>query len=132
MHDDTADTGSALGTLLEVYADLYPSMRERIRVITQSQDPVVRSKLALLQSLSRRSSERREGDLVRRFGLTRSEARLAAWLCDGGAVASYAKAHKVSVGTARTHLKAIFAKTGVHRQAQLTSLILQGGIATTE
>ena len=120
--DDVDPTG--LGSLLEVYAELYPSMPERVRAIHAHGDPLVRSKLELLERLFRQRTDTRSNELMSRFGLTRSEARLAAWLSDGGTIAGYARINGVSAGTARTHLKAVFAKTGVHRQSQLTSLVL--------
>jgi DNA-binding CsgD family transcriptional regulator len=58
-----------------------------------------------------------------RFGLTAREAALADQLRSGATLAEAAAALRMSLGTARTHLKAIFAKTGVSRQAQLVALL---------
>ena len=55
------------------------------------------------------------------FGLTRSEARLAARLATGETLENAAKAVQVATGTARN--QAIFAKTGTCRQAQLVALL---------
>lgn len=60
------------------------------------------------------------------FALTPAEARLAALIAQGEPLAGAARATGVTVGTARTHLKRIFAKTGTERQAQLVSLLLSG------
>lgn len=57
------------------------------------------------------------------FGLTATEARLAAALAGGITVAEAAIAHKVSVATVRTQLAAIFAKTHTKRQAELVMLV---------
>ena len=122
--DEDGEYESGLASLLEIYADLYPSIRERARVISTSTDPVVRSKLEVLDKMHRRRNDTRGSELMQRFDLTRSEARLASWLSDGGTITGYASIHGVSAGTVRTHLKAVFAKTGVHRQAQLASLVL--------
>ena len=63
--------------------------------------------------------------LRRLFGLTAAEARLAARLAMGDTLSEAAGALAVSRETARTHLQAIFAKTGTHRQAALVALFAQ-------
>lgn len=45
------------------------------------------------------------------------------FLADGGTVVTYGAAFDVSVGTARSQLKAVFAKMGVNRQAALAALV---------
>lgn len=57
-------------------------------------------------------------------GLTRAEARLAALLADGVSLEQAAETLAVSVQTARSQLKTVFAKTGVTRQAELVALLL--------
>ena len=64
--------------------------------------------------------------LRRLFGLTRTEARLAALIAQGERLDEAAEAMGVSVGTARTHLKRIFSKTGAKRQSELVRLLLTG------
>jgi DNA-binding CsgD family transcriptional regulator/PAS domain-containing protein len=59
------------------------------------------------------------------FGLSASEARLAALLADGVTLEEAARRMSVSLGSARTYSKRIFAKTGVGRQAELVRLILK-------
>mgnify|MGYP001105872717 CR=1 FL=1 len=56
------------------------------------------------------------------FGLTAAEARLAARLACGEALETIADDLNVTKETARFHLKRIFAKTGVRRQAELVAL----------
>ncbi len=63
------------------------------------------------------------------FGLTPTEASLAAALAEGKALEAIATAHRISLYTARTHLKSIFAKTGTRRQAELVARLL-GSVAT--
>ncbi|MFY2608142.1 helix-turn-helix transcriptional regulator [Achromobacter ruhlandii] len=59
-------------------------------------------------------------------GLTPAEAELAMLLClDGLSPQECAAARGVSVGTVRFQLKAVYAKTGVRRAAQLSALVLQ-------
>jgi DNA-binding CsgD family transcriptional regulator len=57
------------------------------------------------------------------FGLTRAEAAIAAALASGHDIALISTAFRISTGTVRSHVKNILTKTGVHRQAQLVSLI---------
>lgn len=60
------------------------------------------------------------------YGCTRAEARLARELADGRGLRDAAAAIGVTYETARAYLKAVFAKTGVHTQAQLVALVLRG------
>ena len=61
--------------------------------------------------------------LSRIFGLTPAESRLAAALSDGSTLVQAAKALNISWETARTQLKAVFAKTNTHRQSELVALL---------
>jgi DNA-binding CsgD family transcriptional regulator len=64
-------------------------------------------------------------DLLRLlFDLTPAEARLTRLLVEGNTLAAAARQLKVTEGTARTHLRGVFAKTGVERQAGLVRLLL--------
>lgn len=60
--------------------------------------------------------------LARRYGLTAAEARLWRELLAGQALKTIAGESNVSVETLRIHLKHLFQKTGVHRQAELMRL----------
>lgn len=57
------------------------------------------------------------------FGLTPSEAGLALSLRQGLSLSEAAQTHGISKETARTHLKGLFAKLGVHRQAEVIRLL---------
>ncbi len=59
------------------------------------------------------------------FDLTRAEARLAALLATGASIDSASEHLGISRETARNHLKAIFSKTGAHRQSELVTLVSQ-------
>lgn len=59
------------------------------------------------------------------YGLTGAEARVCAGLAAGATLTEIAQSHQVGLETVRTHLKAIFMKTGVSRQADLTWLLAQ-------
>ena len=60
------------------------------------------------------------------FGLTPAEAQLAINLCGGMDLKEVAETMHITFNTARTHLKRIFSKTHVSRQAELIRLLLQG------
>jgi DNA-binding CsgD family transcriptional regulator len=57
------------------------------------------------------------------YGLTPAEARLLAALSEGERVADYADRAGIALSTAKTHLRALFEKTGVNRQADLMRLV---------
>lgn len=61
------------------------------------------------------------------FGLTPAEAAVAAGIAAGERPADCARRLGRSLNTVRTHLKSVFAKTGVRRQAELVQLT--GGLA---
>jgi DNA-binding HTH domain-containing proteins len=63
-------------------------------------------------------------DVLRdRFQLTRAEAALAVHLAQSATLADAAAALDITYNTARSHLRAIFAKTGTHRQVELVTLL---------
>lgn len=62
-------------------------------------------------------------EIVRLFGLTPAEARLAVALYEGHSVNDYATKQGTSAGTARIQLKSIFSKLGIHRQPDLIRLL---------
>jgi DNA-binding CsgD family transcriptional regulator len=64
------------------------------------------------------------------FDLTPAEARLASQLTTGKSVEEIALSNGLSHNTIRTHLKSVFLKTGVQRQAELVSLL--GGQQTRD
>jgi DNA-binding CsgD family transcriptional regulator len=66
--------------------------------------------------------------LRRLFGLTATEAKLAAEIGRGDNVAYIARSHRLRVATVRTHLAAIFAKTQTRRQAELAMLLARTAI----
>jgi DNA-binding CsgD family transcriptional regulator len=56
------------------------------------------------------------------FGLTPAETRLLSRLLAGRTLEEAAAEFGIAISTAKTHLRAIFAKTGVARQADLVRL----------
>ena len=59
------------------------------------------------------------------FGLTKSEARVASRLMCGASLQQIADNTGVTVGTVRTQMKSVFAKTHTHRQAELVALLMR-------
>lgn len=59
------------------------------------------------------------------FGLTSTEAQVAAALARGLDSAEQARAMGVQANTIQSHIKRVLAKTGARRQSQLVSLILR-------
>ncbi len=62
--------------------------------------------------------------VAERYGLTCAEARLASMMAEGCSLEDIAESLAVSIQTARSQLKSIFAKTGARRQAELVALLL--------
>ena len=62
-------------------------------------------------------------DIALLFGLTTTEAALAASLATGTSVSEFAAERGVAEGTARTHLKRVLGKTGSARQSDLVRRI---------
>jgi DNA-binding CsgD family transcriptional regulator len=63
------------------------------------------------------------GLLSRIFGLTAAEAKLASIIAEGTTLEVAAEELGIARETARSQLKAVFAKTGTHRQADLVALL---------
>lgn len=65
--------------------------------------------------------------LAAAYGLTQAEARLWAGLVAGATLAEIAAQRRISVNTLRVQLARLFAKVGVHRQADLVRRALAPG-----
>ena len=119
--------------------------RARPRAINLSHDPWIDVLVApvRLEALSggteavavlylrgdRSSSADRCEQLCDVFDLTPSEARLAWSMAQGLSIAEAAKAHGLTVETARNYSKKIYAKTGARGQVDLVRHILTGVLA---
>jgi len=62
--------------------------------------------------------------LRRLYGLTKAEAQVALLVMRGEGLMPIAEALSVSLTTVKTHLRHIFDKTGIHRQAELVRLLI--------
>jgi DNA-binding CsgD family transcriptional regulator len=61
--------------------------------------------------------------IARTFALSVAETRIAEWIAVGVSLEKAAENLRISRETARTQLKAVFAKTGTHRQSELVALL---------
>lgn len=57
------------------------------------------------------------------FDLTAAESRIVHGLAAGLSIAEISQKHSIGMETVRTQIKAVFAKTGVRRQAELVRLV---------
>lgn len=64
-----------------------------------------------------------QASLIEIFGLTPVQAQVASLLVRGKSLAEIACELKISSGTARNHLKAVFLRTATRRQGELVSLL---------
>ncbi|GAA0591905.1 hypothetical protein GCM10009099_31750 [Caenispirillum bisanense] len=62
--------------------------------------------------------------LMRAFGLTRREAELARVLADGGTVEDFSRDSRITIGTARWHLRNTLFKLGCSRQGHAVARLL--------
>jgi DNA-binding CsgD family transcriptional regulator len=62
--------------------------------------------------------------LQRLFGLTAAQARICELLVSGATLEEAARRLRISVETARVHLKKVFENVGVHKQSELVARIL--------
>jgi DNA-binding CsgD family transcriptional regulator len=65
--------------------------------------------------------------LAAAYGLTRAEARLWSGLAAGATLSEIAARQRISINTLRVQLGKLFAKVGVHRQADLVRRALELG-----
>lgn len=121
--DDEDAFKSLLSQHAEGYALLYPSIVPRLRQAYESGNPMVKQAVVAMAMAMSRAQSARERRLRSEHGLTPTEVKVVLHLVDGGTVGSCAEALAVAESTIRSHLKAVFAKTGVTRQAHLSSLL---------
>lgn len=83
------------------------------------------SKAHAIVTLIEPGSARRPSEALLKsaFGLTTAEAKLAARIAPGETLEDAAEASGVLKSTAAQQLKAVFAKTGTHRQSELVALL---------
>jgi DNA-binding CsgD family transcriptional regulator len=60
------------------------------------------------------------------YSLTAAQAKVASAIYNGQSIGEAAKKLNISINTARTHMRNIYAKTGVKTQTELISLLTSG------
>ena len=131
---DASDDQQRLGALvagrsdravLALGGDLGPLLHVRATPHLQAPAPIALSPDLVMLVITRPDCTVRYDahDIARLFGLTLTEAALAASLANGISVSEFAAARGVAEGTARLHLKRVLAKTGAPRQAELVRRI---------
>jgi DNA-binding CsgD family transcriptional regulator len=89
-----------------------------------ARDLFSRAEWILFATLPSSSSATPDAEILANlFDLTAAEARVARRLVTGDSVAEIARELSVQTNTVRAHLKSVFSKTGVRRQAELASLL---------
>lgn len=130
-------TGSTAATINRILSSPPPSGEEILFEIAVGDGPPLHARaravpsseygdgawLALFIADPSRPGGPSEEALRERFQLTRAEAGLALQLAQGASLADAAGVLDIAYNTARSHLRAIFAKTGTHRQVQLITLL---------
>src|SRR4030095_13792257 len=91
-----------------------------------NEEPSLSSAVAVFISAETGRSRPPQVETVRKlFDLTRKEAQLAMCLTNGRSLREAASDLGITLNTARAHLRSIFAKTGIDRQARLVRAILR-------
>lgn len=86
--------------------------------------PVSKRAFAILLVTDPEERPRADTERLRHaLGLTPGEALLAGAMAEGRSLESCADELEIAIGTARQRLKAVFAKTGTHRQGELVALL---------
>jgi DNA-binding CsgD family transcriptional regulator len=91
-----------------------------------AEEPTLSSAVAIFISAETDRAQTPPVETVRKlFDLTRKEAELAMCLTNGRSLREAAADLGITLNTARAHLRSIFAKTGIDRQARLVRAILR-------
>jgi DNA-binding CsgD family transcriptional regulator len=107
----------------KAYSRVYPSIVPRLKAALEGGDPNLHALVRAMTEALERGEGQRERRLKEGWGLSPQEIRVTLHIIDGGAVATCAEQLGVAESTIRTHLKSVFGKTGLNRQAQLASLL---------
>jgi DNA-binding CsgD family transcriptional regulator len=103
------------------YAVMVGPLRPHIGDPTAADAVVVLYLADLEQGVLRRREVLRE-----LYGLTEAETQLVELLCQGSSLDEAAGARGVTMNTARSQLKQVFAKTHTSRQSELVRLVISG------
>ncbi len=103
----------------------YPLMVGPLR--PHAGEPMLRDAVAVLYVSDLESGSLRRREALRElYGLTVAESHLVELLCQGSSLDEAAASRGVTMNTARSQLKQVFAKTHTSRQSELVRLVLSG------
>ncbi|MFE3255654.1 helix-turn-helix transcriptional regulator [Nocardia sp. NPDC059229] len=118
----TGSSNAAARLLIPRDRDRLPLTVSILPLCPGSQESPRRAALMVIVDPEREEPGGRE-TLRELYGLTRAESQVAFEVLRGSGLASVAEELYISVNTARTHLRQVFAKTGTCRQAELVRLL---------
>jgi DNA-binding CsgD family transcriptional regulator len=98
-----------------------------VPLVAGAQDLFVLARAAIIISDPQTATGRSANGTLARFGLTPAETQLALRVGAGQTLKAAAEESGVTLETARSRLKIVFAKTGTHRQAELAVLVMRDG-----
>lgn len=104
-----------------------PIILRALPVPLAARSPFLGARAILTLTLSEMTRNPDASLLIDAFNLTAAEAKLAARLAGGRSLESVADELGISRETARTQLKATFAKTSTRRQSELVALLMRLG-----
>ena len=124
MHYNGTIDKPSVPVVLPRRGGLRPVLLQVVPVVGRAQD-ILRLVAAIvtLTDLESATSSPAEAVLQRTFGLTPAEARLAAQIAAGKTLPEISQVEGSARETLRSRLKAVFAKTGTGRQAELALLL---------
>ena len=121
---NASETGFVLTNPILVRRRAKPPVLIRVLPIEPAaRSPFLGARALLLLTDLRKTRSIAPDLLVQTFGLTRAEANLAVLIGAGQPLEHAADKLSVAPLTARTQLKAVFAKTDTHRQGELVALL---------
>ncbi len=94
-----------------------------VPIVRAAQDVFMLARAAVIVTDPTERPDEELAVLRARFGLSPAELRLAGRIGRGESLVTIAEAEGIVLETARSRLKAVFTKTGTHRQAELAALV---------
>jgi DNA-binding CsgD family transcriptional regulator len=120
----TPDTASFIFDPIVIrQSDAMPLVLQVLPVHPAARTPFLGARALLLLAVAGTKQSHATNTLMEAFGLSRAETRVATEIADGKSTEDIALTLGVSRETVRTQLRAVFSKTGTHRQSELVALL---------